>query len=62
MTPLERLERQSMKGRQVVFKNKGLPGARVRGVVEDEVYEMVSDYKHMVQRIRFGPGQGWDES
>ncbi len=48
-----------MKGRQVRFKNKGAPGHWVVGTVEDEVFIIVSDYKHMIQRIQFPEGEGW---
>ena len=62
MTALERLKHQSMKGRDVTFRNKDRPGRRARGVVEDEIFEMVNDYKHMMQRVRFHPGESWDGS
>ena len=57
-----RLEAMSMVGRQVCFKNKGAADKKLMGVVEDEVYTMVSDYKHMIQRIRLADGVSWDES
>ena len=31
------------------------------GTVEDEVYVMVNDYKHMIQRIRFADGMAWGD-
>ncbi len=46
-----RLEGMSMKERQVWFKNKGAAGKELMGVVEDEVYSMVSDYKHMIRSV-----------
>lgn len=52
----------SMIGRLVTFKHKGKPGTYQLGVVEDEVYVLVSDYKHMIQRIRFADGVSWDGS
>jgi hypothetical protein len=51
-----------MKDKPVNFKKKGRVGSRACGIVEDEVYEMVSDYKHMLQRIRFNKGESWDGS
>jgi hypothetical protein len=51
-----------MIGRTVTFKNKDRPGSYALGVVEDEVYVMVSDYKHLIQRIRFAGGVSWDGS
>jgi hypothetical protein len=59
---LDRLTRQSMIGRTVTFKNKDRSGYYAIGVVEDEVFVMVSDYKHLIQRIRFAEGQSWDGS
>jgi hypothetical protein len=57
-----RLEAMTMVGRKVTFKQKGKPGSYQLGIVEDEVYVLVSDYKHMIQRIRFANGVSWDES
>jgi hypothetical protein len=59
---LKRLEGMTRVGRDVVFKHKGGGGRRVVGKVEDEVYVMVGDYKHVIQRIRFAPGVSWDGS
>ncbi len=59
---LARLESMSGVGRPVTFKNKGGGGHRVMGTVVDEVYKMVGDYKHMIQRVRFAPGISWDGS
>lgn len=44
------------------LKNNRGGGYRIIGEVVDEVYEMVSDYKHLIQRIRFSTGISWDES
>src|SRR5207253_7685525 len=55
-------ESMSRVGRKVTFKNKGGGGSRVMGTVEDEVYLMVGDYKHMIQKIRFAAGISWDHS
>src|SRR5256885_1304794 len=57
-----RLESMSRVGRRVTFKNKGGGGSRIMGTVEEEVYVMVGDYKHLLQRIRFAPEISWDES
>lgn len=54
------LEAKTRVGREVIFKNKGSSGHTIMGVVEDEVSIMVAEYKHMIQRIRFAPGVGWD--
>jgi hypothetical protein len=64
MTPdqLARLESTSMVGKMVNFSVKGGPGRTQIGIVEDEVYVMVSEYKHMIQRIRFASGVSWDGS
>jgi hypothetical protein len=64
MTPEQqtRLERMSMVNRSVTFRHKDWSGHRLMGTVEDEVYVMVSDYKHMIQRIRFAADVSWDGS
>ena len=54
-----RLEGMSRKGQPVTFKIKGGGGWEVVGIVEDEVYEMVSDYKHMIQRVRLSNAVDW---
>jgi|ERR1700735_2495672 hypothetical protein len=58
----QRLEAKSTVGRTVTFKNKGIPGGRTIGTVEDEVALIVSDYKHLIQKIRFADGISWDGS
>jgi len=58
----DRLEKMSMLGRDVWFKNKGVAGKWLVGRVEDEVYVMVGDYKHLIQKIRFADGRSWDGS
>src|SRR5919108_47304 len=64
MTPKQkaRLEAMSMQGRIVTFKDKGSSSRTQIGEVVDEVYIMVGDYKHMIQRIKFLPGVSWDDS
>lgn len=32
------------------------------GTVEDEVFIIVGDYKHLIQRVRFETGVSWDDS
>jgi hypothetical protein len=50
---LARLEAATCLGKPMYFKDKG-SGKRERwGTVEEEVYIMVADYKHMIQRIRY---------
>lgn len=49
---LRRLEAASCIGRHVRFKNKDGSGHEDMGVVLDEAYIIVFDYKHMIQRIR----------
>lgn len=51
-----------MVGRTVTFRIKGSTGFQAIGVVEDEVYIMVDDYKHLIQRIRFAADVSWDGS
>ena len=57
-----RLESMSRMGKDVRFKHKGRRGGHTMGRVEDEVYVMVNDYKHLLQRIRFLDGVSWDGS
>jgi hypothetical protein len=57
----DRLEKMSMLGRVVWFKNKGGAGKWPVGPVVDEVYIIVGDYKHLIQKIRFATS-GWDGS
>jgi hypothetical protein len=59
---LQRLVNASMVGKPVWFRHKGKPGHTQMGIVEDEVYILVSDYKHMIQRIRFSADVSWDGS
>ena len=56
---MQRLEGMSRIGKTVSHKQKRGSGRDEMGTVVDEVYIMVSDYKHMIQRIRFAPGVGW---
>jgi len=60
MTPeqFKRLESTTI-GKTVTHKNKGGSGHQVVGTVVDEVYIIVSDYKHLIQKIAFTPGNEW---
>ena len=61
MTPEEtKLRAASMQNKPIQCKNKGRPGYWNVGVVVDEVFVIVSDYKHMIQKIRRPEGQGGD--
>ena len=64
MTEAQRAKLESMSrlGEDVWFKEKGGEKSISMGVVEDEVYIMVGDYKHLIQRIRMAPGLSWDGS
>ena len=58
-----RLEKMSGIGKVVTFRRKSVPGQADRiGIIEDEVYFMVNDYKHMIQRIKFAENVSWDGS
>ena len=59
---LKKLESMSMLGRTVTFKNKGTEGSWKVGRVVDEVYKIVGDYKHIIQKIEFEAGVSWDGS
>ena len=48
----ERLEAASCIGKEVRFKEKGGTNRNKMGVVLDEVYIIVSDYKHLIQQIK----------
>jgi hypothetical protein len=56
---LLKLEAMSMIGKDINFRDKKTGIAEPWGVVKDEVYILVGDYKHMIQRIRFHEGKGW---
>jgi hypothetical protein len=59
----KKLESMSMIGRKISCKDKQQRGIQWEpGIVVDEVYIMVSDYKHMIQKIEFSDGESWDES
>ena len=58
----ERLEAASRIGKTVRFKDKITGEVYHLGTVEDEIYILVGDYKHMIQRIRFHEGISWDSS
>lgn len=48
----ERLEGKTKKGKEVYFKDKRTGKPTLWGIVEDEVFVMVNDYKHLLQRIK----------
>jgi hypothetical protein len=48
----QRLEAASGIDKEVHFKEKGGTSRNKMGVVLDEVYIIVSDYKHLIQQIR----------
>lgn len=49
---LQRLKAASCIGKEVHFKEKGGTSRNKMGVVLDEVYIIVSDYKHLIQQIK----------
>lgn len=56
----KKLESMSRLGKMVRFKSKETGESRLWGKVEDEVYILVHDYKHMIQRISPHPeGSTW---
>jgi hypothetical protein len=59
---LDKLTSMSMLGRIITFKYKHKPGRYAVGLVEDEVYIIVGDYKHLIQRVKFQDGVSWDGS
>ncbi len=48
----QRLEAASCIDKEVRFKDKGGTGRTKMGTVLDEVYIIVSDYKHLIQQIK----------
>jgi hypothetical protein len=58
----QRLEAISRIGKLVVHKHKGASSHNGMGIVEDEVYIMVNDYKHVIQKIKIENGAYWDGS
>jgi hypothetical protein len=58
----KRLESMTMIGRPVKFKNKGSAGHWVVGIVVDEVYYIIGDYKHLIQKVKFADNVSWDTS
>jgi hypothetical protein len=50
---LTRLEAATRIGKPMWFKDKRTDKRDKWGTVEEEVYIMVGDYKHMIQRIRY---------
>ena len=59
---LKKLEAKTKIGKPVYFKNKDGSGYRTMGIVEDEVYIIIGEYKQMIQRIKFAKGESWDGS
>ena len=59
---IKRLEAMSGIGKNVRFKKKEGGGYTHMGIIEDEVYIMVGDYKHLLQKIKFNPEISWDGS
>jgi len=53
----ERLEGTSGIGKDVKFTVEGGKPAWVPGTIVDEVYVMVEDYKHVLQRIKLREGE-----
>ena len=51
------LEAKSGIGKDVGFKVKGRNGIWNPGTIVDEVYVMVGDYKHVIQRIKLREGE-----
>jgi hypothetical protein len=58
----QRLEAKSGIRNPVTHKRKGGGGRIQMGIVEDEVYVMVNDYKHVIQKIKIENGTYWDGS
>jgi len=58
----QRLEGMTRIGKTVLHKHKDGGGYRRMGIVEDEVYVMVNDYKHVIQKIKIECGAYWDGS
>lgn len=52
-TALAKLEAATCVGRHMKFKDKFTGVRTVWGRIEEEVYIMVGDYKHMIQRIKY---------
>jgi hypothetical protein len=57
-----RLQAMTGVGKFLTHKIKGGVGRTVMGKIEDEVFHMVGDYKHVIQKIRFTDGLSWDGS
>jgi len=58
----KKLAAKTRLGKTVWFKDKQTGKPRRWGIVEDEVYILVSDYKHMIQQIRHPESACWDGS
>ncbi|SRR5579883_516251 len=58
----QRLEGISRVGKTIFHKIKGGDGHHRMGIVEDEVYVLVNDYKHVIQKIKIEDGAYWDGS
>ena len=57
----KKLKDKSSIGKTVWFKDKKTGKRRLWGKITDEVYILVSDYKHLIQRIEH-PESYWDGS
>ena len=64
MTPTQaaKLEASTRLNQTVYHKEKGGSKFIAMGVVEDEVYIIVDDYKHLIQKIRIATHLPWDGS
>jgi hypothetical protein len=58
----QRLEGATRIGKTILHKDKDGGGYRRMGIVEDEVYIIVNDYKHVIQKIKIECGTYWDGS
>jgi hypothetical protein len=56
---LERLKMASRINKITYHKRKGGDGYEKVGTVVDEVYIIVADYKHMIQKIQFPDDAKW---
>lgn len=61
-TQKKKLEAATRVGKKVWFKDKYNKKPRLWGTVKDEVYIIVADYKHMIQRIELADGRAGDGS
>lgn len=57
-----RLESMTGVGKRLTHRNKVGPGRTIMGNIEDEVFHIVGEYKHVIQKILFADGVSWDGS